>query len=105
MIAKEPILEHDNGRFVVLPVKYEDFYSMYKKAVASFWTVEEVDLSKDKNDFVKLNNDEKHFITMILAFFACMDGLINENLCLRFMAEVQKNPEMYPRISKLSEIK
>jgi len=87
----ESILEPDNGRFVVLPVKYEDFYSMYKKAVASFWTVEEVDLSKDKNDFGILNDDEKHFISMILAFFACMDGLINENLCLRFMAEVQNS--------------
>ena len=87
----EPLLMPDDKRFVVLPVIYEDMYLMYKKAVASFWTTEEVDLSKDMVDFKKLNADEKHFISMILAFFACMDGLINENLCLRFMGEVQNS--------------
>jgi ribonucleotide reductase beta subunit family protein with ferritin-like domain len=87
----ESLLTPDNSRFVVLPVKYEDIYAMYKKAVSAFWTTEEVDLSKDLNDFKKLNDDERHFISMILAFFACMDGLINENLCLRFMGEVQNS--------------
>ncbi len=87
----EPLLIADNTRFVVLPVKYEDIFAMYKKAVSAFWTPEEVDLSKDMNDFKKLNGDERHFILMILAFFACMDGLINENLCLRFMGEVQNS--------------
>lgn len=87
----EPLLEPDNSRFVVLPVKYEDFYSMYKKAVSCFWTAEEVDISKDRADFLRLSPDERHFISMILAFFACMDGLINENLCARFMSEVQNS--------------
>jgi ribonucleoside-diphosphate reductase subunit M2 len=62
---------------------------MYKSAVACFWTAEEVDLSKDLADWIKMTNDEKHFISLILAFFACMDGLINENLAVRFFNEVQ----------------
>lgn len=87
----EPLLTPDDKRFVVLPVLYPDLMSMYKKAVSCFWTSEEVDLSKDLSDWAKLNNDERHFISLILAFFACMDGLINENLCLRFMGEVQNS--------------
>jgi len=81
----------DDDRFVVLPVKYPDLYAMYKKAVACFWTSEEVDLTKDIQDWSKLSSNEVHFISLILAFFACMDGLINENLCLRFMGEVQNS--------------
>ena len=87
----EPILTPDDKRFVVLPVVYQDLYNMYKKAVACFWTAEEVDLSKDLSDWAKMTNDERHFISLILAFFACMDGLINENLCIRFMGEVQNS--------------
>ena len=87
----EPLLTPDDKRFVVLPVQYEDLYKMYKNAVASFWVAEEVDLSKDLNDWNELTKDEKYFISMILAFFACMDGLINENLCARFMTEVQNS--------------
>jgi len=87
----EPLLTPDDNRFVVLPVKYHDLYKMYKDAVSCFWVVEEVDLSKDKNDWNKLNENERYFISMILAFFACMDGLINENICLRFMGEVQNS--------------
>jgi ribonucleoside-diphosphate reductase subunit M2 len=63
---------------------------MYKKAEASFWTVEEVDLSKDMNDWeYKLNNEERHFISHVLAFFAASDGIVNENLVERFSNEVQ----------------
>lgn len=87
----EPLLTLDDTRFVILPVKYPDLYEMYKKAVACFWTSEEVDLSGDIQDWEKLNDNERHFITLILAFFACMDGLINENICLRFMGEVQNS--------------
>jgi ribonucleoside-diphosphate reductase subunit M2 len=57
----EPLLIPDDDRFVVLPVKYQDLYQMYKSAVACFWTAEEVDLSKDLNDWVKMTKDEKHF--------------------------------------------
>jgi ribonucleoside-diphosphate reductase subunit M2 len=87
----EPLLIPDDTRFVVLPVKYQDLYQMYKSAVACFWTAEEVDLSKDLGDWVKMTKDEKHFISLILAFFACMDGLINENLAVRFFNEVQNS--------------
>lgn len=61
---------------------------MYKKAEASFWTVEEVDLSKDTADWEKLNDDERYFISRVLAFFAASDGIVNENLVERFSSEV-----------------
>lgn len=88
-LKPEPLLTADDKRFSVLPIQYNDLYEMYKKAVSSFWVVEEIDLSKDITDWVKLDENEKHFISMILAFFNQMDGLINENLCLRFMGEIQ----------------
>lgn len=87
----ESLLIPDDKRLVILPIKYDDFYEMYKKSIACFWVSEEIDLSKDLADWVNMSNDEKHFISLILAFFACMDGLINENLCLRFMSEVQNS--------------
>ena len=87
----EPLLIPDDKRFVVLPVVYQDLYEMYKKAVSCFWTSEEVDLSRDLNDWASMSPEQKHFISLVLAFFACMDGLINENICLRFMGEVQNS--------------
>ena len=87
----EPLLTPDDKRFVVLPVVYQDIYEMYKKAVSCFWTSEEVDLSRDLKDWEIMTEDQKHFISLVLAFFACMDGLINENICLRFMGEVQNS--------------
>jgi ribonucleotide reductase beta subunit family protein with ferritin-like domain len=62
---------------------------MYKKAEDLFWRAEEIDLSKDNKDWDTLNDDEKHFISMILAFFAASDGIVLENLGVRFMGEVQ----------------
>ena len=85
----EPLLKPDNQRYVMFPLKDHDIWSMYKKAEDCFWGVEEVDLSRDKVDWNKLNSDEKHFISMILAFFAASDGIVLENLGLRFMSEVQ----------------
>jgi ribonucleotide reductase beta subunit family protein with ferritin-like domain len=85
----EPLLKPDNQRYVMFPLKDNDIWSMYKKAEDCFWRVEEVDLSRDKVDWNKLNSDEKHFISMILAFFAASDGIVLENLGLRFMSEVQ----------------
>eukprot|EP00092_Neocalanus_flemingeri_P014468 GFUD01015612.1.p1 GENE.GFUD01015612.1~~GFUD01015612.1.p1 ORF type:complete len:363 (-),score=91.46 GFUD01015612.1:164-1252(-) len=87
--VKEPLLEENPRRFVILPIQYSDIWQMYKKAVASFWTVEEVDLSKDLVHWDKLKVGEKHFISHILAFFAASDGIVNENLVERFMMEVQ----------------
>ena len=65
-------------------LRYEDMYHMYKQAVASFWSVEEVDLSSDLRDWPKLSPDEQHFIKHVLAFFAASDGIVIENLAGRF---------------------
>uniref|UniRef100_A0A146LNX2 Ribonucleoside-diphosphate reductase subunit M2 n=1 Tax=Lygus hesperus TaxID=30085 RepID=A0A146LNX2_LYGHE len=85
----EPLLRENPRRFVIFPIEYHDIWKMYKKAEASFWTAEEVDLSKDTNDWEKLKPDEKHFISHVLAFFAASDGIVNENLVERFSQEVQ----------------
>jgi len=86
----EPILESNNSRFVLFPIQHDDIWSFYKKAEASFWTAEEIDLSPDLIDWEnKLNDDERHFIKHVLAFFAASDGIVNENLAEHFLAEVQ----------------
>ncbi|CEJ81380.1 Putative Ribonucleotide reductase M2 B [[Torrubiella] hemipterigena] len=86
----EPILQENPNRFVLFPIKYHEIWQMYKKAEASFWTAEEIDLSKDLHDWNnRLNDDEKYFISHILAFFAASDGIVNENLLERFSNEVQ----------------
>ena len=83
------LLKQDDKRFVMFPIKDKDIWSMYKKAEDSFWRVEEVDLSKDLTDWNKLDDNERYFISMILAFFAASDGIVLENLGVRFMTEVQ----------------
>lgn len=85
----EPLLRENPKRFVIFPIKYHDIWAMYKKAEQSFWTVEEVDLTKDMEDWAKLNEDERNFIKHVLAFFAASDGIVNENLVERFSQEVQ----------------
>ncbi|XP_046659593.1 ribonucleoside-diphosphate reductase subunit M2 B [Homalodisca vitripennis] len=85
----EPLLRENPRRFVVFPIEYHDIWKMYKKAEASFWTAEEVDLSKDILDWERLNDSERHFISHVLAFFAASDGIVNENLVERFSQEVQ----------------
>lgn len=86
----EPLLQDNPHRFVLFPIQYHDIYQMYKKHEASFWTVEEIDLSKDLPDWNnKLNDDERYFISMVLAFFAASDGIVIENLVTRFCSEVQ----------------
>ncbi len=86
----EPILQGNNNRFVLFPIQHDDIWSFYKRAEASFWTAEEIDLSPDLIDWEnKLNDDEKHFIKHVLAFFAASDGIVNENLAENFLAEVQ----------------
>lgn len=86
---KEPLLRDNPRRFVIFPIQYPDIWDMYKKAEASFWTVEEVDLSKDLSDWENLKDSERHFIKHVLAFFAASDGIVNENLVERFSQEVQ----------------
>ncbi|XP_070395934.1 ribonucleoside-diphosphate reductase subunit M2 B isoform X1 [Dermacentor albipictus] len=88
-VEDEPLLRENPRRFVVFPIEYEDIWRMYKKAEASFWTVEEVDLAKDLPHWESLKPEERHFISHILAFFAASDGIVNENLVERFSQEVQ----------------
>ena len=85
----EPLLTPDDNRFVMFPIKHNDVWEMYKKQVDCFWRAEEIDLSKDLTNWESLNGDERHFISMILAFFAASDGIVLENLASRFMNEVQ----------------
>jgi len=87
--ANEPMLDVQANRYVIFPIQHEDFWKMYKKAEANFWTSEELDLSKDLTDWEKLNDNEQYFIKMVLAFFAASDGIVNENLVERFCNEVQ----------------
>ena len=83
------LLKEDDNRFVMFPIVDKDIWQMYKKQVDCFWRAEEIDLSKDLAHFEKLSGDEKYFISMILAFFAASDGIVLENLGMRFMSEVQ----------------
>jgi ribonucleoside-diphosphate reductase beta chain len=85
----EPLLTPDDNRFVMFPIKHDDIWEMYKKQVDCFWRPEEIDLTKDYNDWDSLNADEQYFISMILAFFAASDGIVLENLASRFMNEIQ----------------
>ena len=86
----EPILEANNNRFVLFPIEHDDIWAFYKRAEASFWTAEEIDLAADLIDWdTKLNDNERHFIKHILAFFAASDGIVNENLAENFLSEVQ----------------
>lgn len=89
-MQEEPILKENKDRFVIFPIKHDDIWEFYKKAQASFWTAEELDLHTDLDHWSnKLNNDERHFIKHVLAFFAASDGIVNENLAENFVAEVQ----------------
>ncbi|SIQ69523.1 ribonucleoside-diphosphate reductase beta chain [Pontibacter lucknowensis] len=85
----EPILQENPNRFVLFPIQHDEVWQMYKKAEASFWTAEEIDLSQDQKDWENLNDGERHFISHVLAFFAASDGIVNENLAINFMQEVQ----------------
>ena len=87
--TQEILLAPDDNRFVMFPIKFDDIWKMYKKQMDCFWRAEELDLSKDLTHWESLNNDERYFISMILAFFAASDGIVLENLASRFMNDVQ----------------
>ena len=90
MEKTEHILQENKDRFVMFPLKYHDIWDMYKNQQHSFWTAEEIDLAQDLTDWnEKLNDDERHYIKHVLAFFAASDGIVNENLAENFMKEVQ----------------
>ena len=86
---EDPILTPSLARFTTFPVRYSDLWDLYKKAVGSFWTVEEIDLGGDLKDWDKLSSDEQHFIKMVLAFFAASDGIVMENIDMNFSKDVQ----------------
>ncbi|QRI42954.1 ribonucleotide reductase small subunit [Cheloniid poxvirus 1] len=88
-MSSEPLLIENPDRFVIFPIENKDIWQMYKQAVASFWTVEEVDLSQDLIDWKNLKSEERRFMSYVLAFFAVSDGIVNENLVERFCQEVQ----------------
>jgi ribonucleotide reductase beta subunit family protein with ferritin-like domain len=85
----EPLLTENSNRYVMFPIHHEDIWLLYKKMVDSFWRAEEIDFSKDHNDWNSLNENERYFIKMILAFFAGSDGIVIENLGRRFINDVQ----------------
>mmetsp|Transcript_10151 Transcript_10151/g.14931 ORF Transcript_10151/g.14931 Transcript_10151/m.14931 type:complete len:267 (+) Transcript_10151:141-941(+) len=88
----EPLLVENPGRFVLFPIQDKEIWDMYKKAEASFWTAEEIDLATDLKDWKSLSQNERHFVSHILAFFAASDGIVNENLAANFATEIQ-SPE------------
>jgi len=85
----EPLLQPDENRYVMFPIKYNDVWDMYKRSIDSFWHTGEISLAQDLNDWNKLSDDERQFIKMILAFFSSSDALVTDNLGTRFMNEVQ----------------
>eukprot|EP00971_Amphidinium_carterae_P129804 2570948-Amphidinium_carterae.1 len=86
---KDPLLMENPGRWVMFPIQHADLWEMYKKHEASFWTAEEIDLSKDNVDWESLTSSEQHFIKHVLAFFAASDGIVLENLAGQFACEIQ----------------
>ena len=87
--SNEPILKENKSRFVLFPIQYHNIYELYKKAESTFWTANEIDLSKDSAQWDSLNENEKYFIKNIIGFFAGSDGIIMENLAVRFLNEIQ----------------
>ena len=84
----EPILQENKSRHVLYPIEHPDLFAFDKKAVASFWVADEIDFGQDLAQLEKLSDDEKHFIFHVLAFFAASDGVVMENLSMRFSNEV-----------------
>jgi hypothetical protein len=87
-LAAEPLLQANPHRFVLFPIQHNNIWRMYKKAKASIWTAEEIDLAADATDWDRLSTTEQHFILHVLAFFAASDGIVNENLRSNFANEV-----------------
>ena len=89
--SSEPLLTENDSRYVMFPIQDNEIWKMYKKQVDCFWRAEEIDLSKDivQWNSETLNDNERYFISMILAFFAASDGIVTENLAVRFMGDVQ----------------
>ena len=91
LAISEQLLQPDESRFFMFPVKHNDVWDLYKKSIDCFWNAEDINLSRDYVDWVKLTSDEKYFIKMVLAFFASSDGIIIEILVSRFTVEIQSS--------------
>jgi len=89
MSNQEYLLNEENNRYTVYPIQNNAIWNSYKKQQAAFWTAEEIDFSKDYEDFQKLNKNEQHFIKMILAFFSSSDTIVNINLGERFINDIK----------------
>jgi len=87
-LAPEPLLQANAHHFVLFPIQHNNIWRMYKKAEASFWTAEEIDLSSNAVDWDRISTTEQHFISHVLAFFAASDGTVNKNLSSNFTTEV-----------------
>jgi ribonucleoside-diphosphate reductase beta chain len=85
----EPILDELNSQFTTYPIKYKGLWDLYQQQLSSFWKPQEIDFSKDYEDFIEMNNDEQHYIKRVLAFFAASDGIVNFNLSKRFLQEIK----------------
>ena len=95
-MKQEPILIPNPNRYVIFPIKHHDLWKSYKTSIELFWTAEEIDLVQDLTDWnEKLNEDERHYIKMVLAFFAASDGIVNQNLAQNFVNEVQYPEAMF----------
>lgn len=85
----EPILSEENRRFTLYPIRHQNLWELYKKQLSAFWKAEEIDFSKDREDFDTLSQGEQHYIKRVLAFFAASDGIVNFNLSSRFLQEIK----------------
>jgi ribonucleotide reductase beta subunit family protein with ferritin-like domain len=85
----EPLLKENKDRYVLFPIKYPDIYELYKLHMSVFWTREEIDFKHDSKHWQELKEEEQHFLSYVLAFFASSDGIVLENLAERFIKEIQ----------------
>ena len=83
------LLSENKSRFVLFPIQSQPIWKMYKQAMNCFWKAEEINLTRDYKDWERLTEDERHFIKYVLAFFAASDGIVTENLAVRFMSDVK----------------
>jgi ribonucleotide reductase beta subunit family protein with ferritin-like domain len=87
-VVIEPLLDASSRRFTLFPITYPDLWQLYKTQLSAFWKAEEIDFSRDRDDFAELSATEQHYIKRILGFFAASDGIVNFNLAQRFLNEL-----------------
>lgn len=94
--TKEFLLdEAKNNKYTLYPIRHHDIFALANKAMSAHWVAEEIDFTKDRNDWKKLTDNERFFIKNILAFFSSSDGIVNENLAINFYSEVKTAEARY----------